>query len=535
MAEDAYLGNAEFSVTVNGQAVGGIMTVTALQDAGQEQAFTLPGNFGAGPVNVAVTFLNDANGPGGDRNLYVDGITYHGYAQANDTAPIYSDGTANFSVQEPGAVDTLTLYVSEDYYLGDAEFSVTVDGNPVGGTLTATGSHAAGGTTPVTLTGVFGPGPHTVVVTFLNDANGGNSSLDRNLYVSGIDYNGVYTGVDASLYYTGAASTTVVGVPGVAPTVPLADMSAPGTFQYVGVNLSGLEFGGPVYPGVLNKDYVVPTDAEIDYYKSEGMNIIRLPFDWERLQPVMNGPLNQTYLGLIDGVVSYAASKGMTVDLDVHNYGTYYGNDIGTAAVPNSAFANLWSQLATHYASTPNVLFGLMNEPQETSATQWVGSANAAIAAIRAAGANQEILVAGIDNGGGESWTTSDNASAMLGIVDPKMNFAYEIHQYLNGGGDLPVTTVDGPPTLGVSDLTAVTQWAAATGSKLFLGEFGAGTDAASLTAMKNMLTYMGQNTNVWQGLTEWGGGPWWGNYGFATDPVNGVTQPQIDLLKSFE
>ncbi len=52
---------------------------------------------------------------------------------------------------------------------------------------------------------------------------------------------------------------------------------------------------------------------------------------------------------------------------------------------------------------------------------------------------------------------------------------------------------------------------------------------------MKNMLDYMAQNTNVWQGTTEWGGGPWWGNYMFATDPVNGVTQPQINLLKTYE
>jgi endoglucanase len=234
-------------------------------------------------------------------------------------------------------------------------------------------------------------------------------------------------------------------------------------------------------------------------------------------------------------VVNYAASKGMTVDLDVHNYGQYYGNVVGSTAVPNSAFANLWSQLASHYASQSNVMFGLMNEPQGMTAAQWVGSANAAIAAIRATGAGQEILVDGTDSTGGETWTTSDNASAMTGIVDPKMNFAFDIHQYLNGGNGAPVTSVAGSSTLGVSDLTAVTQWAEATGNRLFLGEFGAGTDATSLAAMQNMLTYMGQNTNVWQGVTEWGGGPWWGNYGLATDPVNGVTQPQINLLKTYE
>jgi endoglucanase len=310
-------------------------------------------------------------------------------------------------------------------------------------------------------------------------------------------------------------------------------MSPAGTLQYVGVNLSGLEFGGATYPGVLNTDYVEPTHSEIDYYASQGMNIIRLPIDWERLQPVMNGPLNQAYLGLMDDVIHYAATKGITVDIDVHNYGSYYGKQIGTSAVPNSAFDNLWSQIATHYASQSNVIFGLMNEPQQSSATQWVATENTAIAAIRATGAGQEILVSGIDNSGGESWTTSDNASAMLGIVDPKMNFAYDIHQYLDPSGGGTSTAVVSP-TAGVQDLTAVTEWAQATGNRLFLGEFGSGSDAASLTAMKNMLNYVSQNPNVWQGTTEWGGGPWWGNYFFGTDPVNGVTQPQISLLKTY-
>jgi endoglucanase len=541
LAEDAYQGNAAIAVFVDGvEQQGGTMSVTASNAAGAEQAFTFYGNYGSGPQSVIITYLNDLVGgtAATDRDLYLKSITYNGVAQPGESGEL-SGGENTFSVTPTPAaptaptVDTLVLYVSEDYYLANAQFSVTVDGKAVGGTLTATGLHNAGGTTPMTLTGDFGTGPHTVVVTFLNDANGGSYLLDRNLYVSAIDYNGVYTPVNASLYSTGSSSTTVVGQAGATPVTPLAPMSPAGTLQYVGVNLSGLEFGGATYPGVLNTDYVEPTHSEIDYYASQGMNIIRLPIDWERLQPVMNGPLNQAYLGLMDDVIHYAATKGITVDIDVHNYGSYYGKQIGTSAVPNSAFDNLWSQIATHYASQSNVIFGLMNEPQQSSATQWVATENTAIAAIRATGAGQEILVSGIDNSGGESWTTSDNASAMLGIVDPKMNFAYDIHQYLDPSGGGTSTAVVSP-TAGVQDLTAVTEWAQATGNRLFLGEFGSGSDAASLTAMKNMLNYVSQNPNVWQGTTEWGGGPWWGNYFFGTDPVNGVTQPQISLLKTY-
>ena len=74
---------------------------------------------------------------------------------------------------------------------------------------------------------------------------------------------------------------------------------------------------------------------------------------------------------------------------------------------PNSSFADLWGELAIHYKSNPGVIFGLMNEPHEQTATAWLGFANAAIAAIRNAGAMQEILVPGSDWDGAWSWTTT--------------------------------------------------------------------------------------------------------------------------------
>ena len=47
-----------------------------------------------------------------------------------------------------------------------------------------------------------------------------------------------------------------------------------------------------------------------------------------------------------------------------------------------------------------------MNEPHVQTASEWLGSANAAIAAIRGAGASQEILVPGTDWDGAWTWTT---------------------------------------------------------------------------------------------------------------------------------
>ncbi len=170
-----------------------------------------------------------------------------------------------------------------------------------------------------------------------------------------------------------------------------------------GVSVAGAEFGSPPTtsnPGVYNTDYTYPTDAEIRYYVGKGMNTFRLPFRWERLQNSQNAALNATELSRMDAFVSDATAKGAYVLLDPHNYERYYPtsdpNDlIGSSAVPDSSFANFWSQVAAHYKGNSHVIFDLMNEPHDLPTEQIVASDNAAIAAIRTAGASNLIFVEG--------------------------------------------------------------------------------------------------------------------------------------------
>ena len=99
LSEDAYQGDAQFTVSVDGTQLSATpQTVTALHDAGQTQAFTYAGNFGTGPHNVAVAFTNDAYGgsPSLDRNLYVNSVALDGNAPTAESAT-YSSGTYNES------------------------------------------------------------------------------------------------------------------------------------------------------------------------------------------------------------------------------------------------------------------------------------------------------------------------------------------------------------------------------------------------------------------------------------------------------
>ncbi len=90
--------------------------------------------------------------------------------------------------------DTLTLKVSETAFQGNAQFTVSVDGQQVGGTLTATSLHGSGQSDTVNVLGNWAAGSHTVTVNFLNDAWGGSAAQDRNLYVDGAAFNGVAVG-----------------------------------------------------------------------------------------------------------------------------------------------------------------------------------------------------------------------------------------------------------------------------------------------------------------------------------------------------
>ena len=310
--------------------------------------------------------------------------------------------------------------------------------------------------------------------------------------------------------------------------------------RLVGVDLSGAEFAPQNDPGTYNVDYTYPTHPEIDYYASRGMTVIRLPFLMDRMQATANGPLNQAQFGYMDDVVNYAASKGMKVILDPHDYGYEHGTLIGDST-SNAVFANFWGQMAAHYKGNAAVIFGLENEPHVQTAAQWLPAVNAAIAAIRGAGATQEVLVPAVSWESAMSFTTDGSSTTLAqGIKDPSNNCAFEVHQYLDSDASGSSTTIaNGDLNTGPERLQAITQWAQQTGNKLFMGEIGVGPDTASTTALNNTLAYMQTNANVWQGVTYFAGGPWWGTTALSIEPTGlGTTsvtdRPQMSVLKQY-
>jgi endoglucanase len=304
-----------------------------------------------------------------------------------------------------------------------------------------------------------------------------------------------------------------------------------------GVSLAGADFGEGNLPGTFNVDYTYPTHEEVDYYMAKGLSIFRIPFRWERLQRTPSGEFDAAELPRLRDIVDYATSKGAWVLLDPHNYARYNGAIIGDTGSPvtAAAFADFWRRLSTTFTH-PHVVYGLMNEPRDMRTELWLADANAAITAIRGAGARNLVLVPGNAWTGAHSWDEtwygSSNASVLTGVVDPMNNFAFEVHQYLDddSSGTHPNCT---GAAVGSQRVAAFEDWLRQHHYRGFLGEYGSGRNQTCYDAIGDLLTDLRSKDDLWVGWTYWAGGPWWGGSEMIIEPQNGVDDPRIAILKA--
>jgi endoglucanase len=304
-----------------------------------------------------------------------------------------------------------------------------------------------------------------------------------------------------------------------------------------GVNLSGGEFSS-TYPGTYSTDYKYPSDPEnatdqhieMDYWDSQGIDIIRLPVHWERIQrefyaDLYDGDFAGTYSGAmdmarVDEIINYWTGLGHHIILDVHNYAKWYGVilGIGSSEHPVEAFCDLWERLANRYKDNDKVLFCLMNEPSYIQLSYWTAFEKACIAAVRLTGAKNKILISGVGWTGAHTWTTNGNSTAWAGYADPVGETFYDVHQYLDSdsSGTSDICVLDSNERI-----VAATEWAKENGVKLFLGEFNGGANTVCATEIASMLEYIAENKDAWLGWSAWGAGTRWGDYIFRLDPPN--------------
>jgi len=211
--------------------------------------------------------------------------------------------------------------------------------------------------------------------------------------------------------------------------------------------------------------------------------------------------------------------------LDPHNYmryndpsqqpmtGSVIGNSSDPTAATTAQFAEFWGELGRRFKDNEKVMFGLMNEPHDMPTSLVLANNQAAIDAIRAAGAKNLILVPGGQWTGGHSWTESwgsgqgPNSDYLHKITDPADNFVMDIHEYLDedfSGGHTACTQAAAP------SLSKVTAWLKEHNLKAMITEFGGSNTTGCESMLKDMVKYMEDNEE-YIGWTAWAAGPLWG------------------------
>ncbi|CAI7671479.1 unnamed protein product [Penicillium pancosmium] len=300
--------------------------------------------------------------------------------------------------------------------------------------------------------------------------------------------------------------------------VPQGHSKRASSFVWFGASESCAEFGNQNIPGVLGTDYIWPDTSAIQTLRNAGMNIFRVPFLMERLVPnTLTSTPNETYLQGLKSTVEYITSTGAYAIVDPHNYGRYYGNIITST----SDFAAFWTTVAAEFASNDKVIFDTNNEFNTEDQTVVLNLNQAAINAIRAAGAtSQYIFVEGNSWSGAWTWTSVN--SNLVNLTDPQNKIVYEMHQYLDSDGSGTSETCVST-TIGQERVQSATEWLQSNGKLGFLGEFAGGTNSVCQSAVTGMLSYMQENSDVWLGASWWAAGPWWSTYIFSMEPPSGT------------
>lgn len=315
--------------------------------------------------------------------------------------------------------------------------------------------------------------------------------------------------------------------------------------NHVSMNLGDFDrVAGPV----RGTDYPVYANTLLDWYQNKGMASVRLMFTWEAVQSALGGPVPAaganyaTYWADLTGLVTRFLARGMAVTLAPWQYNPASGDtDIvyGGAAFTSANFADFWGKFAVAInAGTGNdqrVAFDLINEPHTDaesgnkpgdigiSLAGWFSHAQAAITAIRAAGATNTIFVPGMAYTAASTFVSNGSAAQWLTLADPLANLAVTVHCYSSLGS--------ASPTVLSTTCANLVSWARANGVKVQVGEiaidagpngrpsFGS-TFAIAQAQWEDWRQFCLANDDVLVGWNWWGNSaPGWWNQGDSRDP----------------
>ncbi|ESZ90854.1 endoglucanase II [Sclerotinia borealis F-4128] len=315
--------------------------------------------------------------------------------------------------------------------------------------------------------------------------------------------------------------------------------SATGKTRYIGTNIAGFDFGCTT-DGTCITSKILPALKSLNngpdglgqmahFVSSTGHNIFRLPVGWQYLvNNVLGGTLHAGNLANYDLLVQGCLATGATCIIDIHNYARWNGGIIGQGGPTNAQFASLWSQLAGKYKGNTKLIFGLMNEPHDlTSITTWAASVQAAVTAIRQAGATSTmLLLPGSDYASAGAFISDGSAAALSTVKNldgTTTNLIFDVHKYLdsdNSGTHTECVTnnID-------AAFAPLATWLRTNRRQAILSETGGGNTASCKTYLCQQVAYLNANSDVYLGYIGWSAGSFDSTYELTETPTGSGSQ----------
>ncbi|KAJ3734567.1 endoglucanase [Lentinula guzmanii] len=349
----------------------------------------------------------------------------------------------------------------------------------------------------------------------------------------------------SSSYSQCVPSTTTVTPTSTAPvSTPSITPVSGNTLTYTGVNIAGFDFGcgsdGTCNPTgawpPLTQYYGMDGAGQMQHFTStDGYNVFRLPVGWQFLtNGVLGGDLDAANLAEYDALVQTCLATGASCIIDIHNYARWNGLIIGQGGPTNDQFAALWTSIATKYADEENIIFGVMNEPHDIpDINLWAGSVQAAVTAIRNAGATKQlILLPGNNWTSAETFVSNGSGPALLTVTNPDgstTGLIFDVHKYLdsdNSGTNEECVTnnID-------SSWAPLATWLRENGRQAFNTETGGGNVASCVEYMCQQIAFQAQNSDVFLGYVGWAAGNFYPTYVLGEAPTQSGTTWTDTLL----
>ncbi|KAK7439865.1 Endoglucanase EG-II [Stygiomarasmius scandens] len=339
-----------------------------------------------------------------------------------------------------------------------------------------------------------------------------------------------------TLGFFGVAVLSALSVHGQTDSCPTNSPAAgSGTLQFVGVNIAGFDFscnidGNCQSSGAwppLTTYYGLDGAGQMQHFvDDDGYNTFRLPVSWQFLtNDVLTATLDETNFAKYDDLVQTCLATGANCIVDIHNYARWNGEIIGQGGPSNDIFASLWSNIAQKYASNSKIIFGVMNEPHDVDIDLWAESVQAAVTAIRNAGAtSQLILLPGNNFTSAATFVSNGSADALAKVTNPDgstTGLIFDVHKYLdydNSGTNEECTTNN------IDDAWApLAQWLRCNNRQAFNTETGGGNVDSCITLMCQQIAFQAQNSDVFLGYVGWAAGNFQpGSYVLGETPSGG-------------